>query len=84
MDRDHAAHGQSIKNIYVYPLSRHAQERQALKFLAYLYLNGSLPTMLSVGLLGFELICIDGGDGFGAQKYQAVLKSAPSSFAAKL
>jgi hypothetical protein len=27
MDRDHAAHGQSVKDIYVYPLSRHAQER---------------------------------------------------------
>jgi hypothetical protein len=27
MDREHAAHGRSVKDIYVYPLSRHAQER---------------------------------------------------------
>ena len=27
MDREHAAHGQSVKDIYVYPLCRHAQER---------------------------------------------------------
>jgi hypothetical protein len=27
MDREHAAHGQSVKDIYVYPLSRHVQER---------------------------------------------------------
>jgi hypothetical protein len=26
MDRDHAAHGKSIKDIYVYPLCRHTQE----------------------------------------------------------
>jgi hypothetical protein len=27
MDRDHAAHGKSIKDIYVYPLCRQAQDR---------------------------------------------------------
>ena len=27
MDREHAAHGQAIKDIFVYPLCRHAQER---------------------------------------------------------
>jgi hypothetical protein len=27
MDRDHAAHGRSIKDIYVYPLCRHVQEK---------------------------------------------------------
>jgi hypothetical protein len=27
MDRDHAAHGKSVKDIYVYPLCRHAQEK---------------------------------------------------------
>jgi hypothetical protein len=27
MDREHAAHGKSIKDIYVYPLSRHVQEK---------------------------------------------------------
>lgn len=27
MDRDHAAHGQSVKDIFVYPLCRHAQEK---------------------------------------------------------
>lgn len=27
MDREHAAQGQSVKDIYVYPLSRHAQEK---------------------------------------------------------
>ncbi len=27
MDRDHAAHGRSVKDIYVYPLCRHAQEK---------------------------------------------------------
>ena len=27
MDRDHAAHGQSVKDIYVYPLCRHAQDK---------------------------------------------------------
>jgi hypothetical protein len=27
MDREHAAHGQSVKDIYVYPLCRHAQEK---------------------------------------------------------
>jgi hypothetical protein len=27
MDRDHAAHGRSIKDIYVYPLCRHAQRK---------------------------------------------------------
>jgi hypothetical protein len=27
MDRDHAAHGQSVKDIFIYPLSRHAQEQ---------------------------------------------------------
>jgi hypothetical protein len=27
MDRDHAAHGQSIKDIFVYPLCRHAREQ---------------------------------------------------------
>jgi hypothetical protein len=27
MDREHAAHGKSIKDIYVYPLCRHAQEK---------------------------------------------------------
>jgi hypothetical protein len=25
MDREHAAHGHAIKDIYVYPLCRHAQ-----------------------------------------------------------
>jgi hypothetical protein len=27
MDRDHAAHGQAIKDIFVYPLCRHAREQ---------------------------------------------------------
>jgi hypothetical protein len=27
MDRDHAAHGQSVKDIFVYPLCRHAQQK---------------------------------------------------------
>lgn len=27
MDREHAAHGQSVKDIYVYPLCRHAQDK---------------------------------------------------------
>jgi hypothetical protein len=27
MDREHAAHGQSIKDIYIYPLCRHAQDK---------------------------------------------------------
>jgi len=27
MDRDHAAHGRSVKDIYVYPLCRHVQEK---------------------------------------------------------
>jgi hypothetical protein len=27
MDREHAAHGQSVKDIYVYPLSRHVQDK---------------------------------------------------------
>jgi hypothetical protein len=26
MDREHAAHGKSIKDIYAYPLCRHAQD----------------------------------------------------------
>jgi hypothetical protein len=27
MDRDHAAHSQAIKDIFVYPLCRHAREQ---------------------------------------------------------
>jgi hypothetical protein len=27
MDREHAAHGQAVKDIYIYPLCRHARER---------------------------------------------------------
>jgi hypothetical protein len=27
MDRDHAAHGAAVKDLYVYPLCRHVQQR---------------------------------------------------------
>ena len=37
MDREHAAHGQAIKDIFVYPLCRHAREQLR---------NAQLPTFI--------------------------------------